>query len=125
MKESVTPDTPCFITLSLPVQGNASLQSPHNSFLPSSNTTLMQVSLSSVTVHHRKEPQKLLHTHVQNDSHSSRHPYLQSQVTRSPRIEQELYTRASRQPRDSCVTTSMYLMPPNCKLKIAEVENQA
>lgn len=86
------PDTPCFLTLSLPVQGNAPLQSPHNPFLPSSNTTLTQVSLSSVTAHHRTEPQELLHTHVQDDSHSSRHPYLQSQVTRSPRIAQELYT---------------------------------
>lgn len=41
MEESVTPDTPCFITLSLPVQGNAPLQPPHNPFLPSSNTTLI------------------------------------------------------------------------------------
>lgn len=125
MEESLSPQHTLFHNTESSCPGQCSTAVPHNPFPPSPNTTLMQVSLFSVTVHHRTDPQKLLHTHVQNDSHSSRHPYLQSQVTRSPRIAQELYTRTLRQPRVSSVTTSMSLMPPNCKLKTAEVETQA
>lgn len=96
MEESLSPQHTLFHNTESSCPGQCSTAVPHNPFPPSPNTTLMQVSLFSVTVHHRTDPQKLLHTHVQNDSHSSRHPYLQSQVTRSPRIAQELYTRTLR-----------------------------